>query len=233
MFLNARASFGWKTLTGVLSHFIFVFRILAGICLSLVKGCIGEENSYCTCSQGFVQKLLHPRFGASWVQADLSSGSSLLTVICCSYMLKCQVLFRLCTGMKRKQKKKQQKVISGMSPSYHWGGCSCGTESGSLPLLAHPSNTAACPGKGTQSLVPAPSGAPRQDTNMSSSSPQSLCHITWNSAHLQGNGSTLINQWKNQIFNNMHQVLMLNPAGQEKLQREIFKDLTEELHRLG
>lgn len=60
-------------------------------------------------------------------------------MICCSYMLKCQVLFRLCTGMKRKQKKEQQKVVSGMSPFYHRDRCSSGTEPGSLPLSAHSS----------------------------------------------------------------------------------------------
>lgn len=125
--------------------------------------------------------------------------------------------------MKRKQEKELQKVISGMSPSYHQGCCSCGTEPGSLPLSAHPFNTAACPGKGTLSLVlrcqfpqVLPGGA-----QTCSPHPPKASFTSCNCAYLPGNGSTLIYQRKSQIFNNMYKVLVLNPAGQEKLQRNL------------
>lgn len=75
--------------------FLFVFRITAEICLDLVKGCTAKADSYCTGSQ---RPVTNP-FGASQVQGDLSSGSSLPRAICCSHSQK-PVLFRVCTGIK-------------------------------------------------------------------------------------------------------------------------------------
>lgn len=137
-------------LGGVLSIFIFTFRISTEICSDLVKGCIGKVDSYCTCSQCPMTHLRHSQFGASW--GSLSSGNSTLTVICCSCILKSQVLFRLCTGIRREQKREQQKwfqaclsLIEGLL--FLWGRARLPT---SPSTLLH---TSPCLGKANLSLT--------------------------------------------------------------------------------
>lgn len=156
-------------------------------------------------------------------------------MICCSYTFKCQVLFRLCTGMKRKQEKEQQKSDFRHVSLLPLGLLFLWDRARLLASLSTLLQHSCLPRK--RDFVPVlrgqlPQVPPGRAHPCSPHTPKASVTFC-NCAYLQGNSSTLTNQWKSQIFNNMYKVLVLNPAGQEKLQREIFKHLTEETPRLG